>query len=43
MSWLGYIVAVLFIAAVWTKVNQIQSDLVEIRQELRALRERPNP
>jgi len=39
MSWLGYIVAVLFLAAIWTKISQIQGDLAAIREELRAMRE----
>jgi hypothetical protein len=41
MDWLGYIIAILFIAAVWTKVKQIQADLAAIREDLRALRDRP--
>lgn len=43
MSWFGYGLAIAFIAAVWTKVNQIHTELAEIRQELRALRDHLNP
>jgi hypothetical protein len=40
MGWLGYIVAVLFLAAIWTKISQMQTDIAAIREDLRALRDR---
>jgi hypothetical protein len=40
MTWLVYIVAILFLAAIWTKISQIQADLAGIRADIRALRDR---
>ena len=39
MSWLGYIVAVLFLAAIWTRISQIQADMAAIREDMRAIRD----
>jgi hypothetical protein len=40
MSWLIYVVVVLFLAAIWTKISQIQSDIAAIREDLRMTRDR---
>ena len=39
MTWFAYIVAILFLAAIWTKISQIQGDLAAIRADIHSLRD----